>query len=61
MRYGHPIRGQGYNKNSKFVCLEPWSSVPVYCDKEENITKMPHAIRLSPENEYVFAYSIEIG
>lgn len=48
-------------EQAKFVCLEPWSSVPVYCDKEENITKMPHAIRLSPENEYVFAYSIEIG
>lgn len=48
-------------EQAKFVCLEPWSSVPVYCDKEEDITKMSHAIRLSPEKEYVFEYSIEVG
>ena len=48
-------------EQAKFVCLEPWSSVPVYCDKEEDITKMSHAIRLAPENEYVFEYSIEVG
>lgn len=48
-------------EQAKFVCLEPWSSVPVYCDKEEDITKMSHAIRLSPEKEYVFKYSIEVG
>ncbi|MCM1022897.1 MAG: aldose 1-epimerase family protein [Prevotella sp.] len=48
-------------EKAKFVCLEPWSSVPVYCDKEEDIAKMSHVIRLAPEKEYVFAYSIEIG
>lgn len=48
-------------EQAKFVCLEPWSSVPVYCDKEEDITKMSHAIRLAPEKEYVFKYSIEVG
>lgn len=48
-------------EQAKFVCLEPWSSVPVYCDKEEDITKMSHAIRLAPEKEYAFEYSIEIG
>ncbi|MDE5993131.1 MAG: aldose 1-epimerase family protein, partial [Oscillospiraceae bacterium] len=48
-------------EQAKFVCLEPWSSVPVYCDKEEDITKMSHAIRLAPEKEYVFEYSIEVG
>ncbi len=47
-------------EKAEFVCLEPWSSVPVYCDKEEDITKMSHAIKLAPENEYVFAYSIEL-
>lgn len=48
-------------EQAKFVCLEPWSSVPVYCDKEEDITKMSHAIKLAPEKEYVFEYSIEAG
>lgn len=48
-------------EQAKFVCLEPWSSVPVYCDKEEDITKMSHAIKLAPEKEYVFEYSIEVG
>lgn len=48
-------------EQAKFVCLEPWSSVPVYCDKEEDITKMSHAIKLAPEKEYIFEYSIEIG
>ncbi|MGN0674906.1 MAG: aldose 1-epimerase family protein [Oscillospiraceae bacterium] len=47
-------------EQAQFVCLEPWSSVPVYCDNEEDITKMPHAIKLAPEKSYVFAYSIEI-
>ncbi len=47
-------------EKAEFVCLEPWSSVPVYCDKEEDITKMSHAIRLAPESEYVFTYSIEL-
>lgn len=48
-------------EQAKFVCLEPWSSIPVYCDKEEDITKMSHAIKLAPEKEYVFEYSIEAG
>lgn len=48
-------------EQAKFVCLEPWSSVPVYCDKEDDITKMSHAIKLSPEKEYVFEYSVEVG
>ena len=48
-------------EQAQFVCLEPWSSVPVYCDNEEDITKMAHAIKLAPENSYVFEYSIEVG
>jgi len=47
-------------KQAKFVCLEPWSSVPVYCDNEEELTKMKHAIRLAPGDSYDFAYSIEV-
>ncbi len=47
-------------EQAKFVCLEPWSSVPVYCDNEEELTKMKHAVRLSPDKAYDFSYSIEI-
>lgn len=47
-------------EQAKFVCLEPWSSVPVYCDNEEELTKMKHAVRLSPDKTYEFSYSIEI-
>ena len=47
-------------EQAKFVCLEPWSSVPVYCDNEEELTKMEHAIKLEPGNSYVFSYNIEI-
>ena len=47
-------------EKAEFVCLEPWSSVPVYCDMEEDITRMSHAIKLAPANEYIFTYSIEI-
>ncbi len=46
-------------EQAKFVCLEPWSSVPVYCDNEEELTKMAHAIRLAPDKTYDFTYSIE--
>lgn len=47
-------------EQAKFVCLEPWSSVPVYCDKEDELTKMKHAIKLEQGKSYVFSYSIEI-
>ncbi len=47
-------------EKAEFVCLEPWSSVPVYCDKEEDITKMSHAVKLAVNNEYSFEYSVEI-
>ncbi len=47
-------------EQAKFVCLEPWSSVPVYCDNEEELSKMRHAITLSPEKAYEFSYSIEV-
>ena len=45
--------------NAEFVCLEPWSSVPTYCDDEfENIENKPHAISLEPGKEYEYHYSI---
>lgn len=47
-------------EQAKFVCLEPWSSVPVYCDKEDELTKMKHAIKLGSGNSYTFSYNIEI-
>lgn len=45
---------------ARFVCLEPWCSAPVYCENEEDIAKMPHAIKLAPQKSYTFEYSIEI-
>lgn len=48
-------------ERAKFVCLEPWSSVPVYCESEEELTKMNRAIRLVSGDSYVFSYKIEVG
>lgn len=50
-------------EQAKFVCLEPWSSVPVYCDPndEEELTKMEHAIKLEAGRSHFFSYCIEIG
>ena len=45
-----------------FVCLEPWTSVPVYADDEfADIEKKPHAIRLPKGEEYSFSYTIELA
>lgn len=47
--------------DAQFVCLEPWSSVPVYCDDEfEDIEKKPHAIKLEPKGEYRYFYTVEL-
>lgn len=47
--------------NAEFVCLEPWSSVPVYCDDEfEDIEKKPHALSLEPDGEYTYFYTVEL-
>ncbi len=50
-------------ENAKFVCLEPWSSTPVYMaeNNETDIEKMSNAIKLEKNNVYKFAYSVEIG
>ena len=47
-------------EQAQFVCLEPWSSVPVYCEGTEELTEMEKAVSLEPEKSYVFSYSIEI-
>lgn len=43
-----------------FVCLEPWTSVPVYYDEAEDIEQKAHAIRLEPQKEYSYAYNIRV-
>ncbi|MBO6141120.1 MAG: aldose 1-epimerase family protein [Ruminococcus sp.] len=49
------------NDDARFVCLEPWTSVPVYCDDEfEDIEKKPHAIRLSAGERFDYRYFIEV-
>jgi galactose mutarotase-like enzyme len=48
-------------QNAKFVCLEPWSSTPVYCENTEELTDMKNAVRLASKEKYSFSYTIEIG
>lgn len=48
--------------NAAFVCLEPWTSVPVYADDEyKEIEKKPHAIKLEAGMEHSFRYNIVLG
>ncbi|MDE6132005.1 MAG: hypothetical protein K2G04_01310, partial [Oscillospiraceae bacterium] len=51
---------QALTEQAKFVCLEPWSSVPVYCDDTEELTEMNNAMRLTPGSSYTFSYKIEL-
>ena len=47
--------------SAEFVCLEPWSSVPTYCDDDfDNLENKPHAIKLAHETEYEYHYSVEL-
>ena len=48
-------------KEAEFICLEPWSSAPVYCENTEELTEMKSAVRLERGGKYVFGYNIEIG
>ncbi len=48
-------------EQAEFVCLEPWSSAPVYCDNSEELTEMPSAVKLSCGKSHDFSYTIEIG
>lgn len=47
-------------QNAEFVCLEPWSSAPVYCDSTEELTEMNSAVRIAPGETHTFSYTIEI-
>lgn len=49
------------NDEARFVCLEPWTSVPVYCDDEfEDIEKKPHAVKLAAGETFDYRYYIEV-
>ncbi len=46
---------------ASFVCLEPWTSVPVYADDEyPDIENKPHAVKLAAGEEYTYGYEIEV-
>ena len=47
-------------EKAEFVCLEPWSSVPVYLCGSEELTEMKNAVVLDDGKEYIFSYVIEI-
>lgn len=50
------------NPEAQFICLEPWTSVPVYADDDHpDIENKPHAIPLDPGEEYAYEYFIEAG
>ncbi len=45
--------------DAQFICLEPWTSVPVYEDDAfEDIENKPHAIKLAPEAVYTYSYTV---
>lgn len=50
------------DSDAQFICLEPWTSVPVYEDDAfEDIENKPHAIKLAPEAVYTYSYTVEVG
>ncbi len=49
-----------YRDDAAFVCLEPWTSVPVYCEKTEELTEMERTVKLAPGEVYDFRFTIEI-
>ncbi|MGN1113594.1 MAG: aldose 1-epimerase family protein [Oscillospiraceae bacterium] len=47
--------------NAKFVCLEPWTTVPTYADDDDfALENKKHAIKLNAGKEYTYTYSIRI-
>lgn len=49
------------DNNAKFVCLEPWTTVPTYADDDTMaIEEKSHAIKLDSNNTYEYKYSIKI-
>lgn len=52
----------GTDSAAQFICLEPWTSVPVYADDDTpDIEKKAHAVKLAAGGEYSYRYRIEIG
>lgn len=50
------------NDEARFVCLEPWTSVPVYCDDaQKDIEQKLHAVCLEGGGEFEYRYDIEVG
>ena len=44
-----------------FVCLEPWTSLPVYADDAyPDIENKPHAIKLGAGEKFSYSYDIEV-
>lgn len=49
------------DNDATFVCLEAWTSVPVYFDdKHKDIESKPHAIKLAGGSSYNYKYEIVV-
>lgn len=48
------------NDDAAFVCLEPWTSVPVYEDAAQDIEEKAHAICLAPGGTFSYHYRIRL-
>jgi galactose mutarotase-like enzyme len=48
-------------ENAKFVCLEPWTSLPVYTEETEELLDMKKTVRLKAGENFDFVYSITVG
>ncbi len=49
------------DNNASFVCLEPWTSLPIdYDNDEEELSKKEHATRLDVGKEYNYRYRITV-
>ena len=49
-----------YDERGTFVCLEPWASAPVYCCDTEELTEMPHAKHIAPNEKYSVSFDLEV-
>lgn len=49
-----------YDDRGAFVCLEPWASTPVYCCNTEELTEMPHAKHIAPNEKFTFSFEITL-
>lgn len=50
-----------YDDTASFVCIEPWTSAPVYCCNTEELTEMPHAKHIGAGEKYTFSFTITIS